>query len=306
MKAWLLGTYAASTFNKCTHKPLPFIKANTICLHVDPEATPVAHHTPCVLPVHWRDKVKAALDDDERLGVIERVPDGVPTTWLHRMVVVAKHNGEPRRTVDFSPLNKQCKRETHVTFPPFCQAQLIPAHTWKTGRYRYCVAPQGYVSSNDGYSKRYDSIIESVLRKAKVTDDSVMWDSDLEKHWWRTIDFLEIVGRNGIVLNGDKFQFCERTVDFAGFRVSDEKVEPLPKYLQAIKTFPTPRNISDVRSWYGLVNQVAHYAQLRELVAPLKPLLSSKSQFYWTDALQTSFDDSKMEIVEAIKAGVDI
>ena len=133
-----------------------------------------------------------------------------------------------------------------------------------------------------------------------MTDDTVMWDSDLEEHWWRTIDFLEIVGRNGIVLNGDKFQFCERTVDFAGFRVSDEKVEPLPKYLQAIETFPTPRNISDVRSWYGLVNQVAHDAQLRELVAPLKPLLSSKSQFYWTDELQTSFDDSKIEIVKCV------
>ena len=333
MKEWLLGTYAASTFNKCTHQPLPFIKANPICLHVDPGATPAAHHTPCVLPVHWRDKVKAALDDDESLGVIERVPDGIPTTWLHRMVVVAKHNGEPRRTVDLSPLNKYCKRETHVTVPPFRQARLIPANTWKTvtdawsgyhsalireedrhlttfitewGRYRYRVAPQGYVSSNDGYSKRYDEIIEPVLRKAKVTDDTVMWDRDLEEHWWRVIDFLEIVGRNGIILNGDKFQFCDRTVDFAGFRVSDDKVEPLPKYLQAIKTFPTPKNISDVRSWYGLVNQVAHYAQLRELVAPLKPLLSSKSQFYWTDELQTLFDQSKTAIVEAIKNGVEI
>ena len=135
-----------------------------------------------------------------------------------------------------------------------------------------------------------------------------MWDDDLdmEKHWWRVIDYLELVGRNGIVLNGDKFQFCEKTVDFAGFRISEDKLEPLPKYLQAIESFPTPTNISDVRSWFGLVNQVAHYAQLRNLVAPLKPLLSSKTQFYWTDELQKSFDNSKKAIVEAIKRGVEI
>ena len=135
-----------------------------------------------------------------------------------------------------------------------------------------------------------------------------MWDDDLdmEKHWWRVIDYLELVGRNGIVLNGDKFQFCEKTVDFAGFRISENKLEPLPKYLQAIESFPTLTNISDVRSWFGLVNQVAHYAQLRNLVAPLKPLLSSKTQFYWTDELQKSFDNSKKAIVEAIKRGVEI
>ena len=156
--------------------------------------------------------MKAGLDDNERLGVIEKVPDGVPTTWLHRMVVVPKPNGEPYRTVDLSPLNKFCKRETHVTVPPFRQARLVPAHTWKTvtdawseyhsaliheedrhytifitewGRYRYRVAPQGYVSSNDGYSKRYNRIIESVERKTKVMDDTVMWDVDqeLEGHW---------------------------------------------------------------------------------------------------------------------------
>ena len=48
------------------------------------------------------------------------------------------------------------------------------------GHYRYRVAPQGYVSSNDGYSKCYDRIIESVERKTKVTDDTVMWDIDQE------------------------------------------------------------------------------------------------------------------------------
>ena len=108
------------------------------------------------------------------------------------------------------------------------------------------------------------------------------------------------------MLNSDKFQFSEKKVDFAGFRVSAEKVEPLPKYLQAIENFPTPKNISDVRSWFGLVNQVAHYAQLKEMVLPLKPLLSSKSQFYWTDELQKVFDDSKLEIVKAIREGVEI
>ena len=87
--------------------------------------------------------------------------------------------------------------------------------------------------------------------KTKVTDDTVMWDTDqeLEAHWWRVVDYLALDGKHEIELNGDKFQSCEKLVDFAGFRISEQKVEPLPKYLESISTFPTPKNISDVWSW---------------------------------------------------------
>ena len=33
----------------------------------------------------------------------------------------------------------------------------------------------------------------------------------------------------GIVMNPDKFQFTQREVDFAGFRISENRILPLPK-----------------------------------------------------------------------------
>ena len=49
-------------------------------LMVDTNATPVAHHTPVPVPLHWQDEVKSGLDQDVRLGVIEPVPIGEPVT----------------------------------------------------------------------------------------------------------------------------------------------------------------------------------------------------------------------------------
>ena len=76
--------------------------------------------------------------------------------------------------------------------PPFQQAKAIPQHTWKSvtdalngyhsvlirqedlhlttfvtpwGRYRYKVAPQGFLASGDGYSARFDAVIADVQRK---------------------------------------------------------------------------------------------------------------------------------------------
>ena len=333
MKAWLLQRYAASTFNTCPHRALPCMQGPAVEIHVDPAATPKACHTPANVPLHWQQRVHADLLRDEALGVIERVPYGEPVTWCHRMVITRKHDGSPRRTVDLSPLNRFCQRETFAMESPFHLARRIPKDTWKTvtdawngyhsvsqrpsdrhlttfitpfGRWRYLRAPQGFLSSGDGYNRRFDSILSSMERKERCVDDTIHYDSDLEEHWWRTIEFLARVGQAGIVLNPDKFQFAERSVDFAGFRVSDQTIEPLPKYLDAIRDFPSPTSTTDVRSWFGLVNQVSNYAQLRDTMAPFKPFLSARCPFMWTPALEDAFQESKEAIVQAIRRGVEI
>ena len=162
------------------------------------------------------------------------------------------------------------------------------------------------MSSGDGYNRRFDAILSTFERKERCVDDTVHFDTDLKQHWWRTIDLLTRVGQAGIVLNPDKFQFAGRSVDFAEFRVSDLTIEPLLKYLDAIRDFPSPCSTTDIRSWFGLVNQVANYAQLRDTMAPFKPFLSPRCKFSWTPELEEAFQASKEAIVEAIHQGVEI
>ena len=88
------------------------------------------------------------------------------------------------------------------------------------------------------------------------------------------LDFLELCGRYGIVLNFDKFQFAQREISFAGFRVAENEVQPLDNYIRTISEFPTPKRTVDIRSWLRLVHQVSHYNQLTEMMSPFKPFLS--------------------------------
>ena len=144
------------------------------------------------------------------------------------------------------------------------------------------------------------------MRKERCVVDTVFFDENLEEHWWRTIQFLILLGRSGIVPNPSKFQFAQRSVDFAGFRISESCVEPLPKYLNAIQQFPTPKSIKDIRSWFGFIDQVANYAKMRDLMAPFKPFLSPKRKFEWNDNLYKAFSRSKDAIINAIRHGVEI
>ena len=333
MRDWLLKRYGKSTFNTCPHKPLPSMTGPPIEIHIDESAKPKTCHTAAPIPLHWQEQVHKDLIRDEALGVIEKVPYGEPVTWCHRMVVTRKHDGSPRRTVDLSPLNKFCKRETFATEAPFPLARRVPGMTWKTvadawngyhsvplresdrhlttfitpfGRWRYTRAPQGFLSSGDGYNRRVDAILSDFERKERCVDDTVFYDDELETHWWRTIKFLSTCGAAGIVLNPDKFQFAQREVDFAGFRITESKIQPLPKYIEAILSFPTPTSTTDIRSWFGLINRVANYAQLREELKLFKPFLSPRHQFFWSPVLDKAFENSKRSIVNAILKGVEI
>ena len=98
-------------------------------IYIDPDDIPRTISTAARIPKHWEKKEKKTLDRDTRLGVLGKTPVGVPSTWVHRMVVVAKADGSCRRVVDLSPLNKYCVRETHHVKPPFIQVCVIPANT---------------------------------------------------------------------------------------------------------------------------------------------------------------------------------
>ena len=332
MRAWLLERYASSTFNTCPHRALPYMEGPPIEIHVDPNATPKACHTQANVPLHWQQRVYEGLPD-EALGVIERVPYGEPVTWCHRMVITRKHDGSPRRTVDLSRLNKFCRRENFAMEPPFQLAGRISKDTWKSvtdawngyhsvplrksvrhlttfitpfGRWRYTRAPQEFLSSGDGYNRRFDAVLSTFERKERCVDDTIHYYTDLERQWWRTIDLLTRVGQAGIVLNPVKFQFAQREVDFAGFRVSDTAIEPLLKYLDAIRDFPSPTSTTDIRSWFGLVNQVVNYVQLCDIMAPFKPFLSLRCKFKRSPDMEEAFRASTKVIIQAIRHGVEI
>ncbi len=333
LEQYLLDRYKSSTFNTCEHQTLPLMEGPPMKLMVDPDATPVAHHKPVPVPLHWHDAVKAGLDQDVRLGVIEPVPIGEPVTWCHRMVVCAKKTGKPRRTVDFQALNTHAVRETHHTQSPFHQARSVPHDKKKTvfdawngyhsvpirdedkhlttfitpwGRYRYCNAPQGYIASGDGYTRRFDEIVSDVPDKTKCVDDTLLWTDSIEESFFQACNWLDICGKHGITLNPDKFVFAQDTVEFAGFEITNDSVRPCRKYLQAILDFPTPKNITDMRSWFGLINQVSYAFSVATRMQAFRQLLKPGTPFRWDDHLENLFQESKAVIISEIEEGVRI
>ena len=333
LKKFLLDRYAASAFNICEHQPLPYLQGSPpLELHVDPTATPTAVHTPGAVPLHWQQAVLDGLNRDVRLGVIERVPVNTPVRWQSRMVVTAKANGDPRRTVDFQAVNACSPRQTHHTQSPWHLVSSIPEGVVKTtfdcwhgyhslklasekdkdattfitpwGRFRYLTCPQGFLSAGDAYTDRLDRLLAEFERQRRCIDDTLLYDSSIEAAFKRACDFLDLCGKNGVILNPTKFQFAQTAVEYLGFNITATGVQPTDGFKQSILNFPTPSNLTDVRSWFGAVAQVSYAFASSPVMQPFRHLLSSKSSFSWSPELEQAFTASKQEVVRQCEEGV--
>ena len=332
LKQWIIQRYSSSAFNQCESQPLPLMTDTPpLKLYIDTNAEPVAIHKPRPVPIHFQAKVKAGLDRDCALGVLEKIRVGEPTTWCSPMVVTPKKNGEPRRVVDLQALNRVAVRQTHATMSPYHQAVSVPKGTYKTvtdafegyhsvplrpsdtdytvfltpwGRYKYLTAPQGFLAAGDGYTARYDEIVKDFPDFTKCIDDTLLWADTLEDVFFRTCQYLTLCSRAGIIFNKKKFQFGSKTVDFLGFTITEDSVKPSADYIEAIKEFPRPKDITGIRSWFGLVNQVAFaFAQTR-IMLPFRDLLKPSSKFIWTSELEDAFIKGKQAIIDAVIDGV--
>ena len=70
--------------------------------------------------------------------------------------------------------------------------------------------------------------------------------------------------------------------------------------------FPVPRNITDIRSWFGLVNQVSYAFSMTDRMLPFRSLLKPGTSFEWDDTKTQLFEESKGIIVNEIEQGVKI
>ena len=334
LEAWIKQYYASSAFNTCEHQPLQKLTGPPLDITFKEGAEPVAVHTPIAVAYHWKKEVKENLDRDVRLGVIEQVPAGTPTTWCSRMVVAPKpHTGKPRRTVDLQAVNRVSMRETHHTDTPHHMVSAVPTNQKKTvldawngyhamelsekardastfitewGRYRYLRAPQGFHAAGDGYTKRTDDITVDVVDKKKCIDDTLLYKSTMDEIFWHTVEYIDLCSRNGIIFNPDKFHFGEDEIEFAGFELTKDGFRPTKNALQSIANFPVPSSLTDIRSWFGLVEQVSYAFSKSKVMAPFRELLQKSKPFYWDDQLTTLFKQARVKVTELVRDGVKL
>ena len=109
---------------------------------------------------------------------------------------------------------------------------------------------------------------------------------------------------NGILLSKDKFKFCKDTVQFGGLQITSSGVSPSESMLNAILDFPVPKTITDAKSWFNLVDQLARAYSLSPIMLLFRDLVKKSSRFCWNQTSEKAFQESKQVVVKLVSQGV--
>ena len=292
------------------------------------EARPFCVTSPRTIPFAYRDKLKKELDLLMDQGIIAPVTE--PTDWCAPIVVVPKKDTDRiRMCVDLSKLNKFIRREHYPSITPaeavtdiqqakakcftvfdalkgYHQCPLDAASQKLTtfitpfGRYMYLRAPYGICSISEHYDRRMDEVFAEVQNFRKIVDDVVVFDQDEKKHVEHVREILRLCQEKGISLNREKFKFCQPKAHFAGLTLTPEGYSVSNEIIDAIAKFPKPSSRTDLRSFFGLANQLGSSTNKLALVlAPLRSLLSTHNDFLWTSAHDEAFLQAKQSLTTA-------
>ncbi|XP_064091633.1 uncharacterized protein LOC135205201 [Macrobrachium nipponense] len=81
----------------------------------------------------------------------------------------------------------------------------------------------------------------------------------------------------------EKFIIASPAVSFCGYTLSEDGIAADKEKVRAISEFPKPANLTDLRSFIGLTNQLTDFSpNLAAAADPLRPLMSPKRSFTWT------------------------
>ena len=283
---------------------------------------PYAVSAPRRLALPLRGKVKAELDHLERQGVIRSISK--PTDWCAPVVVVPKSNERVRVCVDLSKLNESVRREN---YPLPTTDELLAQHSGATvfskidcnsgfhqipldeksqelttfitpyGRYCYTRLPFGISSGPEVFQRRMSQFLENHAGVICDIDDLLIFGKCKQEHDQRLKKVMQTLQEAGVTLNGDKCQFARDKIRFLGHMISKEGIAMDP----AIKNFPRPQNVPELRRLLGVVNHVSKFAgpTLAEDSKALRELLKRDVEWTWNDAQETAFLKIKKQLTEA-------
>ena len=90
-------------------------------------------------------------------------------------------------------------------------------------------------------------------------DDVLIYGKTQEQHDHCLLNVLQTMQSAGMTLNKTKCQFSQKQVLFLGQLIDGTGIKPDPAKVLAIQKMPTPKNISELRRFLGLVNHLSKF-----------------------------------------------
>ena len=188
------------------------------------------------------------------------------------------------------------------------QIRMKVGNEWKTsfktkyGLYEWLVMPFGLTNAPSTFMRLMNHVLRDFIGKFVVVyfDDILVYSKSLDEHIMHVRLVFETLRKEQLYANLAKCNFCTSKVVFLGFVVSSNGIEVDSEKVMAIESWPTPKNVGDVRSFHGLASFYRRFVKdFSSLAATLTEVIKKNVGFKWGDDQEKAFNVLKSKLTNA-------
>ena len=280
---------------------------------MDPEAYPRFCKARSV-PYAMRTHVEEELERLQRVGIIEPIQFA---DWAAPIVpVMIRICGDFKMTVNAAskvnryPIPKiedlfaRLAREKLFSKLDMSQAyqqiqlesesrKLIIINTHR-GLFQYKRLPLGVASAPGIFQRVMDSLLTGIPGVTVYLDHILVTGKTEEDHLSALEEVLKRLIQAELKLRRDKCVFAVPSVVYLAHKIDAHGLHPVAEKVEALWEAPIPRNVTELRSYLGLVSYYSRFLpNLSAKLAPLYLLLKQDRPWKWSGAQDTAFIKSK-------------
>ena len=157
------------------------------------------------------------------------------------------------------------------------------------GLYRYNRLPFGITSAPAIFQQTMEKILQGLSGVTVYIDDILVTGRNDEEHLVALEAVLQQLSEYGLRLKREKCSFMQASVEYLGYIVDKDGLHATPAKVEAIVHAPRPRDVTELRSFLGLVNYYGKFiSHLSTLIQPLNHLLCQNVTWEWSAECQQS------------------
>ena len=168
------------------------------------------------------------------------------------------------------------------------------------GLFQYTCLPFGVSSAPAIFQRIMDNLLQGIPQVCVYFDDILVTGKSTEEHLKNLEEVLSRLRNAGMRLKKSKCAFLLPQVKYLGHQISEKGLQPTTQKLRAIVEAPAPHNVSQLKSFLGMINYYSKFLpNLSTQLAPLYSLLQKKTIWSWGKAQQQAFEKAKQQLVSA-------
>ncbi|GBG72323.1 hypothetical protein CBR_g11902 [Chara braunii] len=130
-------------------------------------------------------------------------------------------------------------------------------------------------------------------------DDILVFSKTLEEHQGHLRQVLEKLREANFKINAKKCDWAKTQVLYLGHVLDGDGVKPEDSKIAAIRDWPTPRTLTELRSFLGLANYYRKFVRnFSTVAAPLRRLLRKETIWKWDKDCTSAMKKLKQALIE--------